>query len=123
MNGFGNLLLAVLTLVPTGAIAAENAVVESSKAEQDLPLTLDPASAFWRDSRPVYLERDNFGKNRTATSNGGPHALDEQQSLFSVYLSLSGTLSQARSEPSERNQSPMELGCRRSLHRLRFCQH
>ena len=62
MNGFGKLLLILLTIVPAGAGAADNALFESVQAEQDIPLTLDPDSAFWSASHSVYLERDSFGK-------------------------------------------------------------
>jgi Carbohydrate family 9 binding domain-like len=61
MNGFANILLLML-LVSSRAAASEHAVIESVHATQDVPLNLDPTSAFWRASRPVYMEKDTLGK-------------------------------------------------------------
>jgi hypothetical protein len=61
MNGFAKLPF-LLLVIASIAVAADHAVIESVRAEQDVPLTLDPASPFWRVSRPVYMEQDNFGK-------------------------------------------------------------
>ena len=61
MNGFAKLLF-LLLVIASVALAADHAVIESVRAEQDVPLTLDPASPFWKPSRPVYMEQDNFGK-------------------------------------------------------------
>jgi hypothetical protein len=61
MNGFAKALaVALVGCVP--ALAADHAVVESTFAKQDVPLQLDPASPFWSASRPIYLEKDPFGK-------------------------------------------------------------
>ena len=38
------------------------AAIDSVHAAQDVPLGLDPNSDFWRASRPVYMEKDSFGK-------------------------------------------------------------
>ena len=61
MNGFAKLPFLLLVMASI-ALAADHAVIESVRAEQDVPLTLDPASPFWKASRPVYMEQDNFGK-------------------------------------------------------------
>jgi hypothetical protein len=61
MNGFAELLF-LLLLSTSIALGADPAVIESVRAEQDVPLTLDPASLFWKVSRPVYMEQDSFGK-------------------------------------------------------------
>jgi hypothetical protein len=37
-------------------------VFESVEAKQDVTLNADPASAFWREARPVYMESDIDGK-------------------------------------------------------------
>jgi hypothetical protein len=42
--------------------SADHAVIECVRTEKDSPLGLDPASPFWRESRPVYIEKDEFGK-------------------------------------------------------------
>jgi hypothetical protein len=36
--------------------------MECVRADQDVPLTLDPASPFWSDARVVTVEKDKFGK-------------------------------------------------------------
>jgi hypothetical protein len=61
MNGFANIVLLML-FVSGMAAGSDHAVIESVHATQGVPLDLDPTSAFWRASRPVYMERDGFGK-------------------------------------------------------------
>lgn len=61
MNGFAR--TAIATLILSGiALAADQAVIESVHADQDAPLTLDVASSFWREARPVILEKDKSGQ-------------------------------------------------------------
>jgi hypothetical protein len=61
MNGFAKVVL-LLLFVSSMAVAADRAVIESVQATQDVPLDLDPASQFWRESRPIYMENDSLGK-------------------------------------------------------------
>ena len=61
MNGFARLLLLSL-LISSKAVAADPAVIQSTHANQDVSLDLDPASQFWRASKSVYMEKDNLGK-------------------------------------------------------------
>jgi len=61
MNGFAKTLL-MLLLSYSMAAAADQAVVESIHAIQDVSLDLDPTSPFWRASSPVYIENDTLGK-------------------------------------------------------------
>ena len=61
MNGFANIVLLML-FVSGLAAGSDHAVIKSVHATQGVPLDLDPTSAFWRTSRPVYMERDGFGK-------------------------------------------------------------
>jgi hypothetical protein len=52
-------------LASFGAMAAtpaEDQTIRTVHVAQDAVLQADPASAFWRPARPVYLERDTFGK-------------------------------------------------------------
>jgi hypothetical protein len=51
-------MLLVLSGVPA---SPREGVVECVHANQDVPLTLDPASPFWRDARVVAVEKDRFG--------------------------------------------------------------
>jgi hypothetical protein len=61
MNGFAKTLL-MLLLSSSMAAAANQAVIESIHAAQDVSLDLDPTSPFWRASSPVYIENDTLGK-------------------------------------------------------------
>ena len=61
MNGFAKTLL-MLLLSSSMAAAADQAVIESIHAAQDVSLDLDPTSPFWRASSPVYMENDTLGK-------------------------------------------------------------
>jgi hypothetical protein len=61
MNGFVKTLL-MLLLSSSMAAAADQAVIESIHAAQDVSLDLDPTSPFWRASSPVYIENDTLGK-------------------------------------------------------------
>jgi hypothetical protein len=61
MTGFANILLLMLFVSET-AVGSDYAVIESVHATQDVSLDLDPTSALWRASRPVYMEKDGFGK-------------------------------------------------------------
>ena len=61
MNGFAETLV-VLLVAGFPMLAAGQAVFETTFAKQDVPLQLDPALPFWRAARPVYMEKDSFGK-------------------------------------------------------------
>jgi hypothetical protein len=54
--------LLLMLFVSGMAVGSDHAVIESVHAAQDVPLGLDPTSAFWNASRPVYMEKDSFGK-------------------------------------------------------------
>jgi hypothetical protein len=54
--------LAIVLLSSVAAMAAEPAVFESVQATQDVALSLDPTSAFWRGGSTIYMEKDSFGK-------------------------------------------------------------
>ena len=62
MNGFASIVLMIM-FVSGMACGPEHAVIESVHATQDVPLDLDPTTEFWRASRPVYMEKDSFGKS------------------------------------------------------------
>src|SRR2546430_13529894 len=61
MNGFAKICLTVM-LLSAAAGAADNQLMESTKADKDVTLTTNPGSSFWRASRPVYAEQDTYGK-------------------------------------------------------------
>ena len=62
MNGFAKMLLIWLLFVTALAGAADQAIIESVQAAQDVGLDLDPTSQFWQVSSPVYVEKDTLGK-------------------------------------------------------------
>ena len=61
MIGFAKICL-TLMLLSAVAGAVDNQPMESTKANKDVPLTTNPGSSFWRDSRPVYAEKDTYGR-------------------------------------------------------------
>jgi hypothetical protein len=61
MNGFAKLWLALLLLTAV-AFADDDQLMESTKANKDVPLTTNAGSSFWRDSRPGHAEKDTYGK-------------------------------------------------------------
>jgi len=61
MNGFTSVVVMLLVL-STAPPSARQHAVECVRANQDAPLTLDPASPFWSDARAVTVEKDRFGK-------------------------------------------------------------
>jgi Carbohydrate family 9 binding domain-like len=60
MNVLTSLVLVTLVF-STVPRSPRQGVIECVRADQDVPLTLDPASPFWRDARVVALEKDKFG--------------------------------------------------------------
>jgi hypothetical protein len=60
MNGFARTMVVAL-LGCVSVLAAGQAVFESTFAQQDAPLQLDPALPFWSAARPVFMEKDSFG--------------------------------------------------------------
>ncbi len=59
MNGWLKLLIFTLGSCAV-AVAADN-LVESTQASKDAVLETNPASAFWRAARPVYMDKDTRG--------------------------------------------------------------
>jgi hypothetical protein len=61
MNGFANIVF-LLMLATRMALGAEPAVMESVRADQDVALSVDPASQFWRGSSATFMDKDRVGK-------------------------------------------------------------
>src|SRR5215472_12904904 len=60
MIGFGRTALAVLlSIVP--AFAADVPTIESTRAKQDVQLTLDPSADLWKKAHAVFIDKDRFG--------------------------------------------------------------
>ena len=65
MNGFARILrlrILVVALLSAPTLVAGQAVFESTFASKDAPLRVDAALPFWSAARPVFMERDAFGK-------------------------------------------------------------
>jgi hypothetical protein len=67
MNGFAEIFFLSLFIsgiaVAADLSAADQPTINSVQANEDVPLVLDPAAQFWRETRPVYMEKDNLGKD------------------------------------------------------------
>lgn len=61
MNGLARIVFFVV-MTSAAALAADNSVVESVRAQRDVALTTDPASSFWSGAHPVFLEKDTDGR-------------------------------------------------------------
>jgi hypothetical protein len=61
MNGLARLLAVVLAGCSI-ATAADQAGAKAVEAAQDVPLQADPISEFWREARPISMEKDIQGK-------------------------------------------------------------
>ena len=60
MIGFARTVLAVLlSVIPT--LAADVPTIESTRAKEDVRLTLDPSASFWKNARAVFIDKDRFG--------------------------------------------------------------
>ncbi len=62
MNGFVKICLTLMLLSAAAAVAGDNPLMESTKADKDVPLTTNPGSSFWSSTPPVYAETDTYGK-------------------------------------------------------------
>jgi hypothetical protein len=61
MNGFVKaLIVASLAFMP--APAANQATIETTFADQDTPLLLDPSAPFWQAARSVHMDKNPFGE-------------------------------------------------------------
>jgi hypothetical protein len=60
MNGFVRTL--VVVLLSGATLVAGQAVIESTFANKNAALQVDPALLFWSAARPVLMEKDTFGK-------------------------------------------------------------
>jgi hypothetical protein len=55
-------LLSVLLIGALAGFSSDPPIIVSRQAKQDAPLQLDPNSPFWTASRPVFMDKDSFGK-------------------------------------------------------------
>ena len=94
MHCFIKVFLLILTSAAL-AVAADDNLIESTRAREDVALTTYPVAAFWQGARPVYAEKSPHAEPLPALSHGNPHPLDERQPLFFICLPLRRTESQA----------------------------
>ena len=57
--------MCVPLLLLATVFAADDNSLESMHSNQDVVLTTNPASSFWREARAVYAEKDRYGKPLT----------------------------------------------------------
>ena len=60
MNVIAAMLL-VLIFAVAPVLASDKTTADAIEASADVPLQTDPASSFWSEARPVYLEKDKQG--------------------------------------------------------------
>ena len=60
MTGFARAVLVVL-LAAIPALAADTPTIESTRATEDVHLTLDPSAPFWKSTKAVFVDKDRFG--------------------------------------------------------------
>src|SRR6202035_232556 len=53
---------AVLALLAAVAFAGDDRLIVSVKADNDVAITTNPDSSFWRSGPAVYAQRDTYGK-------------------------------------------------------------
>src|SRR5207253_5567333 len=58
----GSLKLLGLVLVFSGLAFPADGIIESTWSKNDFALDTNPASQFWRGTRPVYMETDSHGQ-------------------------------------------------------------
>ncbi|HZT00423.1 MAG TPA: carbohydrate-binding family 9-like protein [Terriglobales bacterium] len=60
MTGFAKAVFVVLlSVIP--ALAADTPTIESTRANADAHLTLDPSAPFWKSAKAVFVDKDRFG--------------------------------------------------------------
>jgi len=60
MTGFAKGLFVVfISVIP--ALAADTPTIVSTRANEDVHLTLDPSAPFWKNAHAVFIEKDRFG--------------------------------------------------------------
>ncbi len=52
--------MVLLAAIP--ALAADTPTIESTRATEDVHLTLDPSAPFWKSTKAVFVDKDRFGK-------------------------------------------------------------
>jgi hypothetical protein len=62
MNGLAK-MVAVLMLGSAVALAAETPVIEAVHAAKDVTFETDPASPFWNEAHPIYMDKDRYSKS------------------------------------------------------------
>ena len=55
-------VVVLLVIAVQLAIAADDGVIESTKARADIEVSTDPSIAFWRAARPAYAEKSPLGE-------------------------------------------------------------
>jgi hypothetical protein len=53
---------ALILLVSPLVLAADDGVIESTKAQHDMAPSTDPTISFWRAARPIYADKGSYGQ-------------------------------------------------------------
>lgn len=78
--------LRILVVLACASLAfAASPEIESTWAPQDLPLTTDPTSSFWRASKPIYVEQDTHG-HRIPSHRGEVRTRWTDKNLYFLFI-------------------------------------
>ena len=84
MIGFARTLCAVLlSVIP--ALAADTPTIESTRANEDVRLTLDPSALFWKSTHAVFIEKDRFG-NPVQAYRSEVHTRWTKDNLYFLFI-------------------------------------
>ena len=114
-----------LAALAGGSLAAADpaAVLDSSHAAGDVDLTADPKNAFWSAAPHVTADHNYLGQ----PIPGAPMVIRSRWSDQHLYLMYTCPYEELNLKPDPnpccRDPAVMELGCCRSLHRLRLRTH
>ncbi len=61
MSVIGFISISTMLLVCCGGVLADDRIIPSNWADSDPGLDTNPASLFWRDSLPTYMDADAHG--------------------------------------------------------------
>ena len=80
------IICGLLFVVAQLALAADDGVIESTKASQDMAPSTDPTVPFWQVARPVYADKDRTAKLYSAIARES--ALAGQKRVSTSCLSV-----------------------------------
>ena len=97
-----------------------SAVIESAWSPRDFELRLDPEGEEWREASRVIASRNYVGEPIAGPADRDPLAVDEREPVPALHLSVRRAEPETRPHVGRGDTAPVELGRRRSVHRLRL---